>query len=161
MIFVDKWLATDWICDIVTTFTSLITSFAMTLTLLLLFTGRTGSLFIAILITVERYLVVGHPFKMKVWWSVKKTRVVVFIASLLAILSNLPRYLSVSLMENEHTGDIPQLQDFPYLFYSTQLGILFFRKIKWLGRMHFMMDFLLPLPILLFLNLLLFMKVQK
>ncbi len=125
------------------------------------FTGRTGSLYIVVLITVERYLVVTHPLKMKIYMSVYKTRVVASLTCLVAVLSSLPRYFSVSLEVNQHfvKHDITQLEDFPYLFHSTWLGLLFFKRMVWLGRLHFLLDFLLPLPILLVLNVMLFVKV--
>lgn len=124
-------------------------------------TGRTGSLFIAVLITVERYLVVTYPLKMKIYLSVNKTRVVASLTCILAVLSSIPRYFSVSLEVNQHSvkDDITQLEDFPYLFHSTWLGLLFFKSMVWLGRLHFLLDFLLPLPILLVLNMMLFFKV--
>lgn len=128
--------------------------------------GRTGSIFITIVITIERYIAVGFPLKQ--WMTSKKSRIHLMIVIPVIILLNLPWWLNKQLLENEtyfNSAEIPaendfsqgDLRAFPYIFKGTAFARNVYPHIV---RLHLFVDFALPFPLLLIFNGLLYRSVR-
>ncbi|CAL8112557.1 unnamed protein product [Orchesella dallaii] len=115
---------------------------------------RTASTYMAILITLERFLVLTYPFQTKKWFTSRSTLWLAFGVGILSIIVNIPRFLIFQVQPNNYLG-IRSLDDFSYLIgYITVIS----RKSKMIGDFF---DFIAPLPILLIFNVLSYIKVQK
>lgn len=66
--------------------------------LISLLAGRTGSTFMKVLITAERYIFIACPDASGMWMSTMKTRLVALAVLLFSVFINLPRYLSVDVI---------------------------------------------------------------
>lgn len=117
--------------------------------------GRTGSTYTTVLITIERYLMITIPFKAKLWFTPKATKIMAFLVLVLAIVINYPRFVGYAAEPNEYR-DIPSLEGLEYVFQPTSQWKFWYKTMK---GAHNWVDYWLPLPIILVFNLLSFFKV--
>ncbi len=117
--------------------------------------GRTGSTYTTVLITIERYLMITIPFKAKLWFTPRATKIMAFSVLVLAILINYPRFVAYGAEPNEFR-DIPSLEGLEYVFRPTSQGKFWYKTMK---GAHNWIDYWLPLPIILVFNLLSFFEV--
>jgi len=134
--------------------TTMYTSFISTSATLF---GRTGSTYMAILISVERLVVIKYPFKSG-WFTSSKTSALTLVVLLFSFFLNLPRFLSYNVDLNQYENmRIPGLAGFKYLIKSTSVYTNFYVHFR---AIHVLLDFWIPLPILLVLNLLSYKQVS-
>ncbi|CAL8133537.1 unnamed protein product [Orchesella dallaii] len=132
-------------------------------TLLTLF-GRSASTFMAILITMERFLVITFPLQTKQWFTSKKTTLLAIGVILISLLLNIPRLIMFNVeLKPQKYANITALEDFTYIIGVTHMFgwntlCLFYEKF---GDVNEHLDFLAPLPILLIFNILSYAKVRK
>ncbi|CAL8072576.1 unnamed protein product [Orchesella dallaii] len=121
--------------------------------------GRTGSVFITILVSIERYLVVAYPFQAKIWLAGRRSRGIIFVWLFGIILINIPWWLNAVIV-NTNLKKFPkgQLSKYPYIFVATNFATGVY---TWLRPFHNFVDFVLPLPLLLVFNGLLFRSIYK
>lgn len=110
------------------------------------------------LITLERYLVISCPQRSLGWFTVSKTKMYILCVYVFALLMGLPRFLSLFVMENDISPDIPCLGNQKYLILATSMRDFWFHHMK---TFYDKIDFWVLLPLLLFLNILLFLEVRK
>lgn len=128
-------------------------------TTLLYSLGRTGSVYFTILVAVERYFVVVHPFKAKAWLNSRRPCVITVVWFVLILLINLPWWLnSVIASQTLPWNAKGPLGKYPTIFVSTVFGRIYSR---WLRRVHVFIDFVLPLPLLLLFNGMLYWHVRN
>ncbi|ODM92588.1 Rhodopsin, GQ-coupled [Orchesella cincta] len=125
-------------------------------TLVTLF-GRTTSTYMAMLITLERFLVITFPIQTKQWFTSRKTTIMAVAVILVSILLNTPRFLMFEVVQkDDRYANITALQDFTYIIGVTHMFgwntlCLFLEKF---GDANEHLDFLAPLPVLLVLSIL-------
>ncbi len=117
--------------------------------------GRSISTYITILITIERFLMITFPLKMGTWLTQRKTMVMAFGTFVWSVLINYPRFVSWCVEKNDWR-DVESLKEIEYVVRPTSQGKFFYQT---LNAMHNNIDFWLPLPTLLFFNLLSYIKV--
>ncbi|CAL8072578.1 unnamed protein product [Orchesella dallaii] len=121
--------------------------------------GRTGSVYITILVTIERILVVSYPLHFKLWMTSIRMRTVIGFWLLFIVTINIPWWLNNALVENE-TWKFPgtELSKFPYIFEDTHFAKHIYTKI---APWDIVVDSLLPIPLLLVLNGMLYYTIHK
>ena len=107
----------------------------------------TGSVFMTVLLTLERYLKIVHTQKSEKWCTNKRIICWIFCASIFALLLNIPFYMAYTWDEN---GDA-QLSDFG-------LSSQFFIDYESWG--YFIFRFLFPWLLLVVLSTLVIIKVS-
>lgn len=125
---------------------------------------RSLSVFLTVLITIERYIVIASPFQSKFWldgsthpWKARVPIIIVFSTS---ILLNIVWIIKTNLVKNHHFDenfdeslDIDEFERFPYLI----------ERNEWVGRSIqwtiLFVDYLLPFPVLLIFTGLLYKSV--
>ncbi|CAL8125364.1 unnamed protein product [Orchesella dallaii] len=120
--------------------------------------SRTASIFIAVAITVERYFVVLKPLKAKLWFTVRRTKILCFVAVLLAITINAPMWFEKRWIKVEPSKRILAFEDYPYLLEYTSFGHAFYQQFC---EFYFTFDFILPLPVLLIFNSLIYKGIEE
>ncbi|CAL8083983.1 unnamed protein product [Orchesella dallaii] len=122
--------------------------------------GRSASLNMALLITIERFLVIAYPIKSRVWFTLRKTTLVAAGVFVVSILLNGPRFFNYQITHNIYSGqnEITSLRDFDYLIGTTKIHEIFY---KTLPNIHGKIAFWLPWPALLLFNFLSIMQVGK
>lgn len=118
--------------------------------------ARSLSTYMAILITIERFCIITFPVNANAWFTPARTKIMTLIAVLLAVFLNYPRYASWTLEKN-NWRDVKSLQELEYVLRPSVQGKFWY---KTLGGIHNQIDFWLPLPILLFFNMLSYWKVS-
>ncbi|ODM88977.1 FMRFamide receptor, partial [Orchesella cincta] len=121
--------------------------------------GRTGSVYITILITIERILVVSYPLHFKTWMTSTRVRIILGLWLLFIVIINSPLWLNNVLVENE-TWKFPgtEMSKFPYIFSDTTFATEIYSKIlPW----DTVIDSLLPIPLLLMMNGILYYAIHK
>ncbi|CAL8072566.1 unnamed protein product [Orchesella dallaii] len=120
---------------------------------------RTGANYITILVSIERYLVVAFPIRSKSWLSTNKSRIYVLTIVMLAILMNLPWGFTSTVVENDaKLSPETSLGKFPFIFQTTKFGKTWFKKIM---SLKLVLDYVLPLPLLLIVNALLYYSIYR
>lgn len=127
--------------------------------------GRTGSIFITIMITIERYIAVAFPLKQ--WLKSRKAPIHLTIVMIFIIGVNLPWWINKRLEPNEtflktvnevsSSGSFSDLSEFPYIFKGTAFSRNIYPKLV---MAHLFVDFALPFPLLLIFNGLLYRSVS-
>ncbi|ODM92587.1 FMRFamide receptor [Orchesella cincta] len=125
---------------------------------------RTASTYMAMLITMERFLVLKFPFQTRYWFSTRKTILLAIGVIVVSLILNVPRFLMFEVEPNHfQSANITALHDFTYIVGVTHIfgwnTICFFFENLWDMNEH--LDFLAPLPVLLVFNVLSYAKVQK
>ncbi|ODM88978.1 FMRFamide receptor [Orchesella cincta] len=128
-------------------------------TALLYSLGRTGSVFTTILVSIERYLVVVYPFRARIWLSGRRSLVLISVWLLGIILINIPWWL-VSVLVDTNLDKFPKgkLSKYPYIYVATNFSTGIY---TWLRPIHDFVDFVMPLPLLLIFNALLFRSIYN
>lgn len=117
--------------------------------------SRSGSTFTTVVITIERFLMITFPFKANSWFTLRNTHILSFAVFLIASILGFPRFFGYAVMYNEHQ-DIKSVQDLKWVLKATTIGKFWYRKLR---ALHNQIDFWLPLPTILFFNILSFWKV--
>ncbi|ODM95686.1 FMRFamide receptor [Orchesella cincta] len=122
--------------------------------------GRSASTHLALLITVERFLVIAFPLRSRTWFTPVKTAWLAFGVSSTSVILNVPRFLNYKVTYNGYLGEdeILGVRDFEYLVRTTDAYTLFYRTM---GNAHGQIDFWMPLPILSLFNILSFIQARK
>ncbi|CAL8145618.1 unnamed protein product [Orchesella dallaii] len=114
--------------------------------------GRTGSTFMAMMITIERFLIIKFPLLARVWFTARKTTLLVYGTLLGIAILNIPRFICYQVEQNRYKEEsIASIQKYEHLITATRLHILFYDDMH---DAHTKIDFWLPLPILILFNLL-------
>jgi len=120
--------------------------------------GRTGSIFMTILITAERYFVVAHLFTARAWLNSRGPLIVTSIWLIFIFLMIVPWSLNSELIPGplrpDEIGTGP-LANFPFIYVSTKFSMEIY-YCNAFHHIHDFIDFALPLPLLLLFNGLLY-----
>ncbi|KAG4072237.1 hypothetical protein HA402_005959, partial [Bradysia odoriphaga] len=123
--------------------------------------AKTGSEYLTILITIERWLVVKYPISFKLWLTRRRSLFVVSIVLLWIILINCPLLLNFfSLTKNKYYNREPvtSFSKFPYVYDETWFSKAIFHKLlPW----NTIFDTVLPVPLLLAFNAPLYFEIHK
>lgn len=111
-----------------------------------------------VVITFERYMVVAFPAKFGNWFTIRKTRFIVFGVWVWAIIMASPRFSSVYVTWNEDWRSVGATKNTDYLILSNA-----WEKFWYFDLYGFFdqIDFWGPLPLLLLFNGLVFYYVKK
>ncbi|ODN02204.1 FMRFamide receptor, partial [Orchesella cincta] len=120
--------------------------------------GRSGSSYITVLITIERYLIIAHPLKSVQWFTATKTKLMTFGVSLLALLINIPRLTSVTISKNNEWKSVPSFDAKEYIVEATKLEEFWYLNLK---SIHYQIDMWVPFPLLILFNVLLFLRIKQ
>ncbi|CAL8083825.1 unnamed protein product [Orchesella dallaii] len=120
--------------------------------------GRSLSTFLTMLITTERYVKIAFPIHSQNWIIGRRTQGFALAMVLLAIFVTIPRISSVYVAPNVLYKDVPSMNHFSYVILTTSQNEFWYSTLK---SVHVLIDFWLPLPFLLILNLLSFREVFK
>ncbi|CAL8103641.1 unnamed protein product [Orchesella dallaii] len=118
---------------------------------------RSGSTFMTVLITIERYLVIAFPMKSTTLFTSRKTKVMALFVPILAMILSIPRFSSMYVDQND-IADIPSTRELTHIIRSTKLDKFWYVTLL---AVHDQIDYWLPLPILLLFNILSFRHVQR
>lgn len=120
--------------------------------------SRSGSAFMTVVITVERYLVVAFPMKFGNWFTTKRTRVISVLVLIWALLMALPRCSSAIISRNTIGKYMERTKFLDYIIVSTPLEKFWYFDM---GGYFDVIDFWGPLPLLLLFNGLVYFHVNK
>lgn len=109
-----------------------------------------------LVITVERYMAIAFPIKSSKWLVPGKTKLMTLAVVLFAVTINVPRFTSVVIARNTDGGNVSSLRNMKYIIQATSLEWFWYETF---GGMHYIVDVWLPFPVLIFVNVLLFIKV--
>ncbi len=118
--------------------------------------AHTGSSFMTVLITIERFIVITFPLKARSWFTQRRAVYLVLFVLLIAISLNHQKFAGLCLEPNEFQ-DIPSLHELEYIYRPTIYGRFWYGTMK---SLHNMIDYWAPLPLLLLFNFLSYLKVQ-
>lgn len=111
-----------------------------------------------VLITAERYIVIAFPITSNTWFTKAKTKCLILSVFIFAILMAIPRFMSYQVVSSDHLKDIPSMSSFDYIVLGTAWE--YFWYVKMAGFFD-KIDFWVPLPILLILNVLIYIEIRK
>uniref|UniRef100_A0A915HPV5 G-protein coupled receptors family 1 profile domain-containing protein n=1 Tax=Romanomermis culicivorax TaxID=13658 RepID=A0A915HPV5_ROMCU len=106
----------------------------------LLMTSQTASLWVVVLINIERYTAVCRPFMVAKWFTVEKTRVILLALILGSVVYNLIRFFEFGIDENHLVKDVLRTNIFYYHIYYTSLYLV----------THFLTPFLIVITLNIF-----------
>lgn len=128
--------------------------------------GRSLSINLTALITIERFMVIAYPIRSRACFSPLKARLQVLITVVYVILPLIPRYTSLYVGENIYSNhedglNIPSLATFEYIFRPTKLHSFWSRTLgdSFDYYLH-LFTFCVPHSILLVFNVWSVMKVN-
>lgn len=120
--------------------------------------ARSASSFATVLITVERFLVVAFPIKLGNWFTHKRNRVLIISVAIWGFLLGMPRIMSFYVAENSLGYNFSSLHGVDYFITATSLEKYWYGSF---GNFHDLIDFWVPLPVLLIFNSLLYHNVRN
>lgn len=122
-------------------------------------TGRTGAVYLTILVTIERYLVVAFPVKSKAWLTPFKSKIYVLIVLFITFLLDLPWIFNSTVAKNTYIALSPNtsLVNFPYILNGTSFSRYVYPKIR---MSQLFANYVAPFPLLLIFNGLLYLSVS-
>ncbi|CAL8109541.1 unnamed protein product [Orchesella dallaii] len=135
-----------------------VTLFMYYMPFLLSLLGRTGSSYMTVLITVERFLVIRYPIKSGAWFTPTNTKLMTVGVAIFAVLLNIPRVSSLMLSRNDAGKDVPSLLHMEYIIRSTELEEFWYHSLK---SVHYLIDIMVPFPLLIIFNTLLFIEIKR
>lgn len=100
---------------------------------------------------------ITFPLKATQWFTLRRAKICAVGAFIFANFLSLPRFFSFSLVPNDFR-DVPSVSSFELIPVSTEFGKLMYGTLR---GIHNQIDFWLPLPTLLVINLLSYRKVGK
>lgn len=119
--------------------------------------AKSGSSWTTVLITLERYLVVAFPLRFSHWFTLRRSRILLFLVLVLAVLLGIPRFTSTYVTENRKFQDFESTKGLPFIILPTRLAFFWFVTMKGFFNQ---IDFWVPLPLLLFFNALIYIHVS-
>lgn len=112
-----------------------------------------------VLITLERYLIIAFPTRSRTWFTPRNAKFMIAATYFFtSVILALPRYTAFQIVSNDFGYDIPSLRSWSHVMMSTPLAPFWY---KTLGGYFSKIDFWVPLPTLLLLNLLVFIEIRK
>ncbi|ODN02209.1 FMRFamide receptor [Orchesella cincta] len=135
-----------------------VTLFMYYMPFLLSLLGRSGSSYMTVLITVERFLVIRYPIKSGSWFTPTTTKLMTVGVAIFAVLLNIPRVSSLILSRNDIGRDVPSLHNMEYIIRSTELEEFWYHSLK---SVHYLIDMMVPFPLLIIFNILLFIEIKR
>lgn len=124
--------------------------------------GRTGSVFFTTLIAIERYLDIAHYHRTKLWLTTRVRRILAISTLLFVILVNLPWWLNSTYdYVPKELSDEGPLANYHGIIVQTKFAERFYySKDRKLFHIHLFVDFVLPFPLLIAFNGLLYKYVS-
>lgn len=61
--------------------------------------AQTGSVWITVSVTIERYVAVVHPLKARLWCTMARAKIVIIALSFMALIYNIPRFFETAIIE--------------------------------------------------------------
>ncbi|CAL8103638.1 unnamed protein product [Orchesella dallaii] len=126
------------------------------LSLCFMYFARSGSTFTTMLITIERYLIIAYPVKSANLFTSRRAKILSFFIPILAAILTFPRFTMY--VDTNDLTDIPSISKLTHIIRATELNKFFYVT---LNTIHSKIDFWLPLPVLLFFNILSFRHVRR
>lgn len=130
--------------------------------------GRTVSIFITLLVTLERYVAIAYPLQVRTWCGLRKTRYYAFSLIIFGMLSNFPRYTSLYVGSNIFSGeyggsdfqvDLPCLSNFEYMWLPMSLSVIW--NVSWnITTISYVIEYWIPCPLLIIFNYLSYRRVK-
>lgn len=120
---------------------------------------RSTSSFMTLLIAVERYLVVAFPLRCSNWFTIRRSRFFILSVVIFSLMMAIPRYSSTYVTENLLCKFVPNMEHLEYIIVTTSLEwyTLWYKRLKGFFNV---IDFLVPLPLLLLINALTYYEVH-
>ena len=117
---------------------------------------QTGSVYMTMAVTIERYIAVCHPLKSRIWCTYGRARGYILAVVAIAIIYNLPRFYEATFVDCEsETGQVFSLA------IPTELRMNP-HYIKWyITSSYFLVMYFIPFLVLAIFNILIYMQVQK
>lgn len=126
---------------------------------LFLFIARSGSAFVTVLITAERYLVIAFPLRSSTWCTPRRTKRIIGFVFLTMTLVSVPRFVILKVAQNYLPRDIASIGTLNYIILKTNWSPGLW---KWsAGEFFLKFDAVIWLPILLVLNAMVYIKVRQ
>ncbi len=119
--------------------------------------SRSGSTLTTVAITIERFLMITFPFRANSWFTLRNTQVISLGVFGIASILGFPRFFGYAVRYNEDR-DIRSVQDLKWVLKATTIGKFWYVNLR---ALHNQIDFWMPLPTILFFNILSFWKVIR
>lgn len=119
--------------------------------------GRTASVYVTILATVERYIVVVFPVQSKQWLTPAKCRLYLVLVGFLSVLLNISLIINAAVSTVEEDDIFPpdtHVENFLYIFKDTHL------TNHEISELLVFINYVAPFPLLLIFNGLLYRSVR-
>ncbi|CAL8103653.1 unnamed protein product [Orchesella dallaii] len=120
--------------------------------------AKSGSSFMTVLITIERFLVVALPSSAPNWFTTGKCKLFSVGVLLFAFLMAFPRYSSVYISTNNVGRNMDRTRELDYIILASIFNEFWYGKMK---GFFDQIDFWLPLPLLLLFNALVYFQIRK
>lgn len=149
-----------YVANVSRTFGTLI---VLKVSVLLYSLGRTGSVYVTILVTLERYFVVVHYFWTKSWLTPTRHSVITAVWSVLIVALNAPWWWNTKIDSLKQSGDSNYngpLSGFSAVLRETKFGRDIYQS-TWVGPVHGFLEFILPFLVLFVFNGLLYRYVSR
>ncbi|ODN00406.1 hypothetical protein Ocin01_06272, partial [Orchesella cincta] len=121
--------------------------------------SRSASVYVTILVTIERCLVVAFPLQSKAWLEPKKSLFYLLLALAISVVLNLPWILTSTVTKNDKfLAPNTTLEYFPYIFKDIHLesqGVTDILPQK-LQEVLIVLNYVAPFPLLMIFNLMLY-----
>lgn len=116
-----------------------------------------GTSLTTVLISVERYFVVGLPTNYGQWFTRTRNRCILVAIGVFGILLDIPRVTSYHVTRNMLGSDFESLEGVEYIIEATAMEVYCY---KWLGGLHDIIQFYVPVPALIVFNSLVYYHVR-
>lgn len=100
---------------------------------------------------------IAHPVKLGSWFSKRKNRVLVSLIAVWGFLLGIPRFTSYYVERNPVGTHFPSLEGVEYIIEASRVEHFWYGT---LGGLNDLIDFIIPVPVLLIFNSLVYFHVR-